>query len=268
MLFSHINRYAEGILVILRAESVVNPEFSQQWRQYETELFQMNLPAAIYFTFDSPQVRQMYERVSSLSGSFEFFSIGGYGYLLSAIPTTGEATPLTDLTSINFQGWLPARSADSSNTNANAAGESTTTTTNTNSKQTPTIAIVTHYDSYSLVPELPNQGNDPSQIVALLELARLFGRLYENPRTQGRYNLLFLLTAGGTVNYDGSRAWLNQLDTNTMENLDLVLCLDGIGKADANFYMHSSRAQAKDGKIKQLVDVNQKRCDKKKYFFY
>ena len=38
----------------------------------------------------------------------------------------------------------------------------------------------------------------------LLELARLFSRLYANPSTRGPYNLLFGLTSGGPYNYNGT----------------------------------------------------------------
>lgn len=44
-----------------------------------------------------------------------------------------------------------------------------------------------------------------SGVVALLEIARLFSRLYSNPRTRGRYNLLFGLTSGGPYNYNGTQ---------------------------------------------------------------
>ena len=43
-----------------------------------------------------------------------------------------------------------------------------------------------------------------SGVVALLEIARLFSILYSNPRTRGRYNLLFGLTSGGPYNYNGT----------------------------------------------------------------
>ncbi|RZR88682.1 hypothetical protein BHM03_00016308 [Ensete ventricosum] len=48
-----------------------------------------------------------------------------------------------------------------------------------------------------------------SGVVALLEIARLFSRLYSSPKTRGRYNLLFGLTSGGPYNYNGTMkvAW-------------------------------------------------------------
>lgn len=44
-----------------------------------------------------------------------------------------------------------------------------------------------------------------SGIAALLEIARLFSLLYSNPKTRGRYNLLFGLTSGGPYNYNGTQ---------------------------------------------------------------
>jgi hypothetical protein len=41
-------------------------------------------------------------------------------------------------------------------------------------------------------------------VTALLELARLFSRLYASPRTHGKFNLLFGLTSGGPYNYNGT----------------------------------------------------------------
>lgn len=50
-----------------------------------------------------------------------------------------------------------------------------------------------------------------SGVVALLEVARLFSLLYSNPKTRGRYNLLFGLTSGGPYNYNGTHKVITSL---------------------------------------------------------
>ena len=53
-----------------------------------------------------------------------------------------------------------------------------------------------------------------SGVVALLEIARLFSKLYMSSRSHAKYNLLFLLSGGGKFNYQGTKRWIeDQLDT-------------------------------------------------------
>jgi hypothetical protein len=70
----------------------------------------------------------------------------------------------------------------------------------------PTIAIVAYYDTFGTVPDLARGADaNGSGVVALLELARLFSKLYRTQlRTIGRYNLLFLLTSADAFNFWGA----------------------------------------------------------------
>lgn len=69
-----------------------------------------------------------------------------------------------------------------------------------------TIAIVASYDTFGAAPGLSfGAGSSGTAVVALLELARLFSKLYASGATHGGYNLLFLLTGGGPYDYDGTK---------------------------------------------------------------
>ena len=95
-----------------------------------------------------------------------------------------------------------------------------------------------------------------SGLVALLELSRLFSRLYNTFKTQAGYNILFVITGGGRLNYAGSKNWLNTLDPRVLENLEFVLCLDTIGSVSNGdtLFLHMSRS-LKDEKINRFYQV-------------
>jgi hypothetical protein len=64
------------------------------------------------------------------------------------------------------------------------------------------LQVILH-NSYFQALSVGSDSNG-SGVVALLEIARLFSRLYSNPKTRGKYNLLFGLTSGGPYNYNGT----------------------------------------------------------------
>jgi hypothetical protein len=75
------------------------------------------------------------------------------------------------------------------------------------------IDVYTHFNDSIPFPNMVisiqslNSGADDnaSGVVSVLELARLFSKLYaSSEKNAGRYNLLFLLTAGDSVNYAGT----------------------------------------------------------------
>uniref|UniRef100_A0A665T588 BOS complex subunit NCLN n=1 Tax=Echeneis naucrates TaxID=173247 RepID=A0A665T588_ECHNA len=108
----------------------------------------------------------------------------------------------------------------------------------------PTIVITAHYDSYGLAPWLSyGADSNGSGVTILLELARLFHKLYSSPRTRPPYNLLFSLTGGGKYNFIGTKRWIEEnLDHSSLlhDSVAFVLCLDTLANAD-ELYMHVSR---------------------------
>lgn len=130
-------------------------------------------------------------------------------------------------------------------------------------EQLPSIVVVAHYDSFGVAPSL-SQGADSngSGVIALLELSRLFAKLFTNSRTHAKYNLIFLLSGGGKFNYQGTKRWIedniDSPDGNLLTDVAYVLCLDSLGDSD-QLFLHVSKPP-KEGTpghtfLKNLEDV-------------
>ena len=64
-----------------------------------------------------------------------------------------------------------------------------------------------------------------SGVIALLELSRLFSKLFTNSRTHAKYNLVFLLTGAGKYNYLGAKKWIeDSLDASGQVLSVLPIC--------------------------------------------
>ncbi|XP_072239289.1 BOS complex subunit ncln [Leuresthes tenuis] len=128
----------------------------------------------------------------------------------------------------------------------------------------PTIVITAHYDSYGLAPWLSyGADSNGSGVTILLELARIFQKLYSSSRTRPQYNLMFSLTGGGKYNFLGTKRWieenLDHAETSLLhDNVAFVLCLDTLAKGD-DLYTHVSRPPKPDTPahsfIQQLEEV-------------
>nr|CAD7406799.1 unnamed protein product [Timema cristinae]CAD7429340.1 unnamed protein product [Timema monikensis] len=127
----------------------------------------------------------------------------------------------------------------------------------------PTIALVAHYDSFGVAPELAmGADSNGSGVAMLMELARLFSQLYSSSKTHARHNIVFVLSAMGKLNYLGSKKWLeDQLDGGDgglIQDASFVLCLDTLASNDG-LYLHVSKPP-KEGSpgahfLKDLVET-------------
>jgi hypothetical protein len=59
-------------------------------------------------------------------------------------------------------------------------------------------------------------GQSGGSVVAVLELARLFSKLYAAAGTDAPYNLLFLFTGASKIQGAGIKHWLNTADPRTL----------------------------------------------------
>ncbi|KAL7226207.1 hypothetical protein ACSBR1_021356 [Camellia fascicularis] len=202
--------------------------------ELERLLIHANIPYPVYFAFEDDNIIAVLADVkkNDVTGQPATATTGGYKLVVSAPEPRKLASP----TITNIQGWLPGLKADG------------------DSNQLPTIAIVASYDTFGAAPAL-SVGSDSngSGVVVLLEIARLFSHLYSNPRTRGRYNLLFGLTSGGPYNYNGTHKWLRSFDQRLRESIDYAICLNSIGSWDNEMWIHVSKP-AENAYIKQIFE--------------
>ncbi|KAK6138478.1 hypothetical protein DH2020_027798 [Rehmannia glutinosa] len=202
--------------------------------EVERLLIHANIPYPVYFGFEDEAVHAMLGDVkkNDITGQPATATTGGYKLVAAAPEPRKVASPAI----INIQGWLPGLKADG------------------DSNKLPTIAIVASYDTFGAAPAL-SVGSDSngSGVVALLEIARLFSILYSNPKTRGRYNLLFVLTSGGPYNYNGTHKWLRSMDQRLRETIDYAICLNSIGSSSNELWLHVSKPP-ENAYIKQIFE--------------
>ncbi|KAG6457187.1 hypothetical protein O3G_MSEX010150 [Manduca sexta] len=134
-----------------------------------------------------------------------------------------------------------------------------------------TIVIVAHYDSSGLVPELSlGADSNASGAVAVLELARVFSRLYGAAATRAAPDLLFVLTsAGHHLNYFAAKKWLEEqldsTDASLLQDVSFVMCLDSLASSPS-MTMHVSKPPKPEGaahsfKSRLGVPINHKKIN-------
>ncbi|XP_047139555.1 BOS complex subunit ncln isoform X1 [Hydra vulgaris] len=213
-----------ALLILLPAniEKVSNATL-ERIQYLENNLLQVDLPIPVYFSHETDALKSLFEEITSsvhrdtatsaVKAMTAVASANSFHFLTDA----GESQVISDFPIISLQGKLTGQGLED---------------------QLPTVAIVTHYDSFSIVPKL-SYGADAtaSGVVALLELARLFNLLYSEVSTRPKYNLLFLLAGGGKFNYQGTKKWIEQnvesSEISLLAEADYVLCIDAIGQGNS-----------------------------------
>lgn len=200
----------------------------------EQTLIHAKIPYPVYFAFEDDNINSVLADVkrNDATGQPATATAAGYKLVVSAPEPRKVVSP----TIMNIQGWLPGLKTDG------------------DSSQLPTIAIVASYDTFGAAPAL-SVGSDSngSGVVTLLEIARLFSLLYSNPRTRGRYNLLFGLTSGGPYNYNGTHKWLRSFDQRVHESIDYAICLNSVGSSNNKLWVHVSKPP-ENAYIRQIYD--------------
>ena len=221
-----IERFRSLISKGINSLFVVIPSTNVQWTDeqksqicdLETILLGESVSIPIYFLPETSQTNDLYKSIESRRDSTEdsalavlYDMITADGYQLSV--NTGKYGQRIDSVLYNIVGRLVGHGIE---------------------ERLPKILIVAHYDALGFATGLA-QGADSnaSGVLILLKLIRLFSKLYSKQATRAKYNLHFLFAAGGKLNYQGSRKWIDDYHDQTHQqqipnDIDVVICLGKI----------------------------------------
>ncbi|CAL1531840.1 unnamed protein product [Lymnaea stagnalis] len=233
---------AASLLIILPKNlNNLSLDEKQLLQSLEQELLQEPSSVPVYFTTESEYLDDIYLDVqegnsgdnapTAWEALLSSASANGFQLVISGSPA--EALP--DFEIANIQGRLSGYGIE---------------------EQLPTIVITAHYDAMGIAPALSyGVDSNGSGVILLLELARLFSKLFTNSRTHAKYNLVFLLSGGGKFNYQGSKKWIEDnfeaAEGNILSDVAFVLCLDTVG-ATNNLNLHVSKPPKEDSPGGQL----------------
>lgn len=235
---------ANAFLIILPKSDDITEPIRQLLLEIQKFLSEQTLYIPIYFTTDSKEVNSIYNELEEISrdehpenySNDKENSYGIYGYfklennLLQFTLNASDSKKNDALNFENIYGYLEG----------NSAGGITN----------PLIAIVTNYDDLSAIPDYPSGINtNASGVIAMMEIIRILSKYYENYESFVHYDLLFLLTSGGALNYQGSQNYINSLDSTIIENIHFVLCLDSLALDETELFFHLSRYPKPDDEV-------------------
>ncbi|XP_041861722.1 nicalin-1 isoform X2 [Melanotaenia boesemani] len=225
-------RQSAGAVVIILPKnmSAMPQDIVQQFMELEPEMLATETIVPVYFAMEDDELLSIYTQ--TLTSSSSQGSLSAAEVLLHTATANGfqmvtsgaQSKAISDWAITSLEGRL-----------AGVGGE-----------DLPTIVMVAHYDSFGVAPWLSyGADSNGSGVSMLLELARLFSKLYTYKRTHAAYNLLFFVSGGGKFNYQGTKRWLednlDHTDSSLLQdNVAFVLCLDTLGNGDS-LHLHVSK---------------------------
>ncbi|XP_028259087.1 BOS complex subunit ncln isoform X2 [Parambassis ranga] len=225
-------RQSAGAVVIILPKnmSAMPQDIVQQFMELEPEMLATETIVPVYFAMEDDELLSIYTQ--TLTSSSSQGTLSAAEVLLHTATANGfqmvtsgaQSKAINDWAITSLEGRL-----------AGVGGE-----------DLPTIVVVAHYDSFGVAPWLSyGADSNGSGVSMLLELARLFSKLYTYKRTHAAYNLLFFLSGGGKFNYQGTKRWLednlDHTDSSLLQdNVAFVLCLDTLGNGDS-LHLHVSK---------------------------
>ncbi|XP_056614059.1 BOS complex subunit ncln isoform X2 [Triplophysa dalaica] len=225
-------RQSAGAVVIILPQnmSTMPQDIVQQFMELEPELLATETAVPVYFALEDEELLSIYHQTqisssgqgSSSAAEVLIHTATANGFQM--VTSGAQSKAVSDWAITSLEGRL----------------------TGSGGEELPSIVLVAHYDSFGVAPWLSyGADSNGSGVAVLLELARLFSRLYSYKRTHAGYNLLFFLSGGGKFNYQGTKRWLednlDHTDSSLLQdNVAFVLCLDTLGNSD-NLHLHVSK---------------------------
>ncbi|XP_022669405.1 nicalin-like isoform X2 [Varroa destructor] len=211
-----IGKGVAGVVLVLPPENSTaqDEDMELQTMELEHKLFQDTYAVAVYLVRNCPEIESVLSRASaSSSATFD----------LSAL-WAGTATQL----SIQRAAPKQIRNPRLPTLWAKLVGFGL-------EEQLPTISIVAHYDAFGAAPQLARgMDSNASGVAALLEIMRLFSRLYGQSKTHPRANLIFVLSSSGKLNYLGIKKLIDDAVEGSNAEVSLLaesqfsMCLEAI----------------------------------------
>uniref|UniRef100_A0A4W5N8W9 Nicalin n=1 Tax=Hucho hucho TaxID=62062 RepID=A0A4W5N8W9_9TELE len=225
-------RQSAGAVVIILPKnmSTMPQDIVQQFMELEPEMLATETIVPVYFALEDEELLSIYTQ--TLTSSSSQGSSSAAEVLIHTATANGFQMVTSGAQSKAVSDWAIT------SLEGRLAG--------TGGEDLPTIVLVAHYDSFGVAPWLSyGADSNGSGVSMLLELARLFSRLYTYKRTHAGYNLLFFVSGGGKFNYQGTKRWLednlDHTDSSLLQdNVAFVLCLDTLGNGDS-LHLHVSK---------------------------
>ncbi|XP_075217184.1 BOS complex subunit NCLN [Lycorma delicatula] len=241
--FREIRAKAGALLVVLPEDlSALSEDNKQALIELERGMLFQEVFIPVYFAVWSPALQEILDDVThsrltdekaATAAQALLHSVSANGYQI--VINTNKASPKVDINIASIQGKLSGYGVED---------------------KLPTIAIVAHYDSFGVAPDLSfGAESNGSGVAMLLELVRLFSNLYSTSQTHARANLLFFLSGGGKLNYQGSKKWLedslDSADGSILQEASFVICLDTVTSGNS-LYLHVSKPPREGSALAQF----------------
>ncbi|XP_003745511.1 nicalin-1 [Galendromus occidentalis] len=227
-----------GVILVLPPDSPELPP-NEDHMANEFALFEETHSTSIYIVKDSPEIREAFERAHRPNaGAFDLGRL--WSGKLTQLTITAPAPQVIRQPRLpTLHGMLPGFGVQ---------------------EQLPTVAVVAHYDAFAAAADLAyGADSNGSGIAAVLELLRLFSRLYSGDKMHPRANLIFVLSGGGKLNYQGTKKLVE--DAVESANSDSILadslftiCLESIG-SKPELVAHVSKPPRPDNAMRKFFNI-------------